>query len=636
MSSTHITPAARPAHRPKASRRFALSIVFASLICTATAGAQQSTTPPTAISGSVLIQNVRLFDGERVVPRTSVLVTNGRIARVAPTITAPSGTPVVDGTGKTLLPGLIDSHTHTWGTALRDAAVFGVTTVLDMFTDPTTAAEYRKLDGTSAGRETADFRSAGVLVTAPKGHGTEYGMAIPTISSPNEAQAFVDARIAEGSDYIKIVYDDGHAYDLKMPTVDKATLKAVVDASHARRRMAVVHIGDQAAARDAIEVGADGLVHLFTDGPPGADFAKSVASHKAFVIPTLSVLESITWGKGGEALTKDARLAPYIRPENAEGLKRTFPKRAGSTSTRDLPAALETVRQLRAAGVPILAGTDAPNPGTAHGVSMHRELELLVQAGLTPVEALRSATSIPARTFALADRGRIATGLRADFVLVNGDPTTNILATRDIAAVWKRGVTIDRDAYRAELAKAAAALSSGTFPVPPGSESGDVSNFDVGNQPTVKFGAGWFVTTDQRAGGKSVAEIKVATGGANGTPGALEVTGTLDAGLPYGWSGVMFMPGQSAMAPANLSSKKELRFFARGEEGRSYTIMMFLRSKGQMPVMQQFTTSADWKEVTLPFASFQGTDARDLMGIAFVASGTPGTFRLLIDDVRLR
>jgi len=65
-------------------------------------------------------------------------------------------------------------------------------------------------------------------------------------------------------------------------------------------------------------------------------------------------------------------------------------------------------------------------------------------------------------------------------------------------------------------------------------------------------------------------------------------------------------------------------------------VMMFSRSKGQIPAMQRFTTSADWKEVTLPFASFQGIDGRDLMGIGFVASGTPAAFRLVVDDVRLR
>ena len=93
----------------------AVSAFRASLAAPAIAAAQQPT-------GHVLIQNVRVFDGERVVPRTSVLVSDGRIARIAPSITAPAGAQVIDGAGKTLLPGFIDSHTHSWGTALRDAA----------------------------------------------------------------------------------------------------------------------------------------------------------------------------------------------------------------------------------------------------------------------------------------------------------------------------------------------------------------------------------------------------------------------------------------------------------------------------------------------------------------------------------
>jgi len=617
--------------RANQPRGWLVAVVVGALVIGGTAGAQSS---PPPVDGSVLIQNVRLFDGERVIPKTSVLVTNGKVARIAPTIPAPNGTPTIDGTGKTLLPGLIDSHTHTWGSALRDASALGVTTVLDMFTEATSAVGLRKLDGTPDGRETADFRSASTLVTAPKGHGTEYGIAIPTITSPGEAQAFVDARIAEGADYIKIVYDDGHTYGIKFATIDKPTMKAVVDAAHARKRLAVVHIGDLAGARDAIDVGADGLVHLFVDSMPDAAFAKSVAAHKAFVIPTLSVLESIAWGDGGKSIAKDAKLAPYIPAANVQTLETTFPKRPG-VPTRDLSFALETVRQLRALGVPVLAGTDAPNPGTAHGASMHREVELLVRAGLTPTEALRAATSVPARAFSLTDRGRIAPGLRGDLVLVNGDPTTDILATRDIVGVWKRGLQIHRDDYRAELAKAAAATAAGVFPVPAGSESGDVSNFDDG-KPTATFGSGWFVTTDQLAGGKSSAVINAVGGGANGTTGALEVKGMLDAGLPYGWSGVMFAAGQTAMAPVNLSSKKELHFYVRATEGTSYAVMMFTRSKGQMPAIRRFTASTDWKEVVMPFASFDGADAHDLMGFAFVASGAPGPFVLLIDDVRLR
>ena len=102
-------------------------------------------------------------------------------------------------------------------------------------------------------------------------------------------------------------------------------------------------------------------------------------------------------------------------------------------------------------GVPILAGSDPPARGRPYGASMHRELELMVQAGLSPTAALRAATSVPARIFGLDDRGRIAPGLRADLLLVDGDPTADILATRSIVAIWKQGAQFDREAYRAGL-----------------------------------------------------------------------------------------------------------------------------------------------------------------------------------------
>ena len=118
----------------------------------------------------------------------------------------------------------------------------------------------------------------------------------------------------------------------------------------------------------------------------------------------------------------------------------TFPTRAGASCAGTDDAA----RQLARAGVPLLAGTDAPSPGATYGASLHGELELLVGAGLTPVQALTAATSNAARAFKLADRGRVERGMRADLVLVDGDPTRDILATRRIVEVWKRGVKAER------------------------------------------------------------------------------------------------------------------------------------------------------------------------------------------------
>ena len=147
-------------------------------------------------------------------------------------------------------------------------------------------------------------------------------------------------------------------------------------------------------------------------------------------------------GNGGASLLDDARIRPWLIEPDVDNLKSSFPARDGSDG--ELAHASAAVKQLARAGVPILAGTDSPNPGTAHGASMHRELELLVEAGLTPVEALAAATSVPAGEFGLNDRGRIARGKRADLVLVSGDPTKDIFSTRDIVAVWKDGTRVDR------------------------------------------------------------------------------------------------------------------------------------------------------------------------------------------------
>ena len=602
-----------------------LLVILAAVVATAPhadAGAQ--TTRPAAF----VIRGARVFDGETDRGVRDVLVTGDRVAAVGRAIRAPANALEIDGRGKTLMPGLIDAHTHVYGDALRVALVFGSTTQLDQFTDAKMAADVHAKQARGEMPDVADLFSAGTLVTSPKGHGTEYGLAIPTITSPNEAQEFVDARLAEGSQWIKVVYDDGKTYGMSIPTIDKATMKAVIDAAHKRGKLAVVHIGDLAGARDAIESGADGLVHLFVDTPSDAAFIELASKHHAFVIPTLSVLASVTGSGSGALLVSDPKLSPWIGQSAATNLKASFPRRAGSVAR--YANAVETVRALKAAGVPILAGTDAPNPGTWHGVSMHGKLQLLVEAGLSPPEALAAATSVPAAKFRLADRGRIAVGQRADLLLVNGDALADIRATRDIAYIWKRGVAVNRAPEREGVLTESRAASE---PAPDGLSAGDVSDFESG-RPDTKVGFGWVVTTDAFAGGKSVGTMTVVDSGANGSTKSLSISGTLDGGLPFGWSGAMLLTGKTPMQPANLSSKKEIRFWARGD-GQTYTLMVFSQGRGRQPLTRPFTARAEWKEYVMTFADF-GVDGHDIQGLAWTLTGTPGKFTLLVDDVRLR
>lgn len=584
-----------------------------------------------AVPSATLIRGARIFDGQRLQPAADVLITDGHIQAVASKLQAPFGTKEVDAAGDTLLPGLIDAHTHPWGDALQQALLFGVTTELSMFSDTKFDADVRQREAQGKNLDAADLRSSGTLVTVPHGHGTEYGLPIPTLLSAADAQSFVDARIAEGSDYIKIIYDDGSAYGLHLPTLTKEEIAAVIAAAHKRHKLTVVHIGSQAGARDAIEADADGLAHTFEDEPPAPDFAALVKSHHAFVVPTLTVNESVAGRSAGESLVSDPRLAPYLNADAVAGLKRTFPRRANSKVNFDF--ALASVRQLHAAGVPLLAGTDAGNPGTWHGTSLHGELELLVKAGLTPSEALAAATSVPARMFNLPDRGGVAPGLRADLVLVKGDPTKDITATRDIIAVWKTGVPLDRANIRSEIEKQhKASEAAAKSPAPQGFDSGLISDFET--DTSTKFGSGWSVSTDSVTGGKSTGEMTRVDGGANGSKGSLQISGNIDAGLPYAWSGVMFSPGPTPFAAANLSSKKSIHFWARGD-ARTYRVMVFTQAGGYMPSQQTFVAGPDWKEFSFPFSAFSGTDGRDITAVIFAAGTPAGSFQFFIDDVRL-
>ncbi len=391
---------------------------------------------------SVAITNVRIFDGDQMIPDGTVVITGRTISHVGKEKKIPEGAEVIDGAGATLLPGLIDSHAHDWGYGVERALLFGVTTELEMFGDGSIARFIREQEAVDGAPLWTSLVTAGTLATAPGGHGTQYGLEIPTLTHPDQARGWVDDRIAEGSDFIKLVLEDGSpfGYRVPFPTLDRATFAAVVDAAHRRSKLAVAHISEQSYAMLAIEENADGLVHIFTDTMPSREFVELAAARKVFVVPTLTVNESATGVPSGESLTTDPRLAPYLTPEEIANLLERFPNRGGLT----LEPARAAVAELHAAGVPILAGSDAPNPGTAWGVSMHREIEMLVDAGMSPIEALRAATSAPADAFRLKDRGRIQKGLRADLVLVNGDPRIDITATRDILRVWKLGNEVVR------------------------------------------------------------------------------------------------------------------------------------------------------------------------------------------------
>jgi imidazolonepropionase-like amidohydrolase len=186
-----------------------------------------------------------------------------------------------------------------------------------------------------------------------------------------------------------------------------------VAAAHEQGKLVVVHASSAASVAKAQAAGADILTHVPLEQALGSVAAAQAAAAGRVVVPTLTMMEAIV-----------ANVAP---------------------PGADYANARASVAVLHQAGVPILAGTDAnDSAGTParvpHGESLHRELELLVDAGLSTLEALHAATALPARYFGLSDRGTTEPGKRADLVLIDGDPLADIRATRSIRRIWCGGI----------------------------------------------------------------------------------------------------------------------------------------------------------------------------------------------------
>ncbi|WP_033296026.1 amidohydrolase family protein [Amycolatopsis jejuensis] len=384
-----------------------------------------------------VIAGARVFDGRESLGIVDVEVADGRIVRVGGS--RHEGAELIDGTGATLLPGLIDAHTHTDADSLRQALAFGITTELDMLSIPERMIPLRAQVAESA--DLADVRSPSFGLTPAGGHPHQLRKGEddppwPTAASRSEVPAFVEGRIGEGADYLKVLVEDGHLFGSRLPRLAPELVAATVREGHARGKTVLAHAMTVAAAEQVVDAGVDGLTHLFFDRPCPAELVEKIAAAGIFVIPTLTVIASIT-GQPTE-LAEDPRVRPKLTPawlDNLSGAIATSPP-------ENFGNALATLAALREAGVDILAGTDAAHlgaPGMAHGASLHDELRLLVSAGFTPLEALRSATSVPAQRFSLDDRGRIEPGRRADLVLVDGDPTRTIGDTLSIRQVWRGG-----------------------------------------------------------------------------------------------------------------------------------------------------------------------------------------------------
>ncbi|WP_369968435.1 amidohydrolase family protein [Stenotrophomonas rhizophila] len=258
-----------------------------------------------------------------------------------------------------------------------------------------------------------------------------------------QARAAVATQHADGVDLIKLWVDDLGG---KRPMMTPEVYRAAIAEAHARGLTVAAHIHDLDQARDLVDAKVDILAHGIRDRAVDPMLARKMRDQGTWYIPTVAIDEANYWYAEHpqalqqpflrQALHRDV-LARWSQPawQRAQLAGSGIPAARAAVATN-----LDNVRRLQAAGVKLGFGTDAgAMPQRVIGVAEHRELQLLVQAGLTPAQALQIATSQAADLLGLADRGRIAAGKRADLLVLDADPLTDIANTQRIGAVWQAG-----------------------------------------------------------------------------------------------------------------------------------------------------------------------------------------------------
>jgi imidazolonepropionase-like amidohydrolase len=538
------------------------------------------------------------------------------------------------------MPGLFDLHTHLsasavtglagdWGKSLKAYLACGVTTVNDYATNGEMFGPLRQL--LASGAVAGPRVNMAVRMSTPGGHGTEAGWGdfmTLTAATPEQAHAKTKIALFYKPDVIK-VFTDGWRYGTapNLSSMNLETLSAIVEDAHAAGVKVFTHTVTLVGAKIAASAGVDVLAHGIGDADADAELIAIMKAKGTVYVPTLAVYEF----KSGAAPAE--RLASLLEPEVRATL------RSGSTASEAPPERkvrwqhlTSNVKRLHDAGIPIALGTDAGMPGTFHGYSTLRELELLVQSGLTPLEAIAAGTGVSARALAVdGQRGTIAAGKVADLVLVEGRPDERIGDVVKTRRVFLGGVEL----APAELEKAI--QSKEMTPLPAQRVFSAVID-------DMERGAGRTALITLRVNGTDSgvdhsAMLMLPVVRAGGDHALLVAAQLADKDRPYVRVEFPLTPG--AIEPADLSGYSGVSFEVRGEAaGRLLVHAYHVRSTDAYAA--PFVAGAEWHTVQVPFASLRrraanggSLDLKDVRALLFELGGTAGSSVWLeLDNVR--
>jgi imidazolonepropionase-like amidohydrolase len=414
-------------------------------LCTLLALAPLSAEAATQVfTGATVIDGT----GKAPIPDGVVVVTDGKVAAVGPrtAVQVPAGAQRIDVTGKTIIPGLVNAHAHVeldpksttpprkqLADQLALYARYGVTTVYSLGDDGVESVKLR-----DELRKTGAPGTARLYVSGP----------VLNAKSAAEGRATVTENAGRGVDVMKIrLIGPADA-----PIRSRAVYGAMIDQAHAEKRRMAVHMFTADETRDVVEAGADVLAHSIRDRDADPALIAVIKARNVGYIPTLTrdlsvfVYESTPAFVSDPFFTKEAAyrapLAPLLMPEAQAKV------RASAAAQETKPALAQAERNLKIlsdAGVPIAMGTDTgASIGRWQGYFEHLELEMMVESGLTPMQALVAATGGAARVMRIDDTvGALQPGRYADLLVLAANPATDIKNTRTLEQVWIGGRKLD-------------------------------------------------------------------------------------------------------------------------------------------------------------------------------------------------
>jgi len=411
------------------------------VILTAAAGARGGLADPARVQA---FTGARLFDGSgRTIENATLVVRGGRIVAAGAGADVPARAERVDLAGRFVMPGLVNAHGHVGATRglrsgpelysrqnvldqLRLYARYGVTTVVSLGDDRDEGFRVRDE------QETPSLDRARLYVAGP----------VVDATTPEAARAQVATIAALRPDWIKIRVDDTLGTTAKMTP---AVYRAVIAEAHERGLRVAAHLFYREDARDLAAAGVDLVAHSIRDLPLDAALVSALAGRGTCLVPTLTrELSAFAYAEepaffADPFFLKEADPAVVAELRSPARRERVRASPASARYREALRTASLNLKALVAGGAPVAFGTDSGPPARFQGYFEHEELARMVEAGLTPTQALVAATSGAARCMGLASVGRLEPGAWADFLVLGADPLADIRNTKTLESAWIAG-----------------------------------------------------------------------------------------------------------------------------------------------------------------------------------------------------